>query len=53
MLTGHSDSYLYFLKTYTTSRRQGRGNRDSLLRAPSVSGPPNSAELVQILAVSY
>ena len=29
-----------------------RGNRGSLPRAPSVRGPPNSAQLVQILAVS-
>ena len=30
----------------------GGGNRGSLARAPSVRGPPNSAELVQILALS-
>ena len=30
----------------------GGGNRGSLPRAPSVRGPPNSPELVQILAVS-
>ena len=30
----------------------GGGNRGSLPRAPSVRGPPNNAELVQILAVS-
>ena len=31
---------------------EGGGNRGSLPRAPSTRGPPNSAELVQILAVS-
>ena len=31
----------------------GGGNRGSLPRAPSVRGPPNSAKLVQILAVYY
>ena len=30
----------------------GGGNKGSLPWAPSVKGPPNSAELVQILAVS-
>ena len=37
---------------YMASAADGGGNRGSLPRAPSVRGPPNSPELVQILAVS-
>ena len=39
-------------KRYPSSAADGGGDKRGILpRAPSVRGPPNSAELVQILAV--